>query len=48
MLAYARHAQSGHLDPRAISANLDVTPDAPDPLEVLRGLAERTRCRGLS
>ncbi len=43
VLAYARHAQSGHLDPRAISANLDVTPDAPDPLEVLRGLASSER-----
>jgi len=39
VLAYARHAQSGHLNPRDISSNLDVTPDAPDPLEVLRGLA---------
>jgi len=39
VLAYARHAQSGHLTPRAISSNLDVTPDAPDPLAVLRGLA---------
>ncbi|RIA55476.1 L,D-transpeptidase family protein [Dichotomicrobium thermohalophilum] len=39
VLAYARHAQSGHLDPRSISRNLDITPDAPDPLKVLRGLA---------
>jgi len=39
VLAYARHAQSGHLKPRAISANLDITPDAPDPAAVLRGLA---------
>lgn len=39
VLAYARHAQSGHLNPRAISADLDITPDAPDPLEVLRALA---------
>lgn len=39
VLAYARHAQSGHLDPRAINKNLDITPDAPDPLAVLQGLA---------
>ena len=39
VLAYARHAQSGHLNPRSISRNLDITPDAPDPLDVLRGLA---------
>lgn len=39
VLAYARHAQSGHVDPRAISGNLDITPDAPDPRAVLRGLA---------
>ena len=39
VLAYARHAQSGHLDPRAISRILDITPDAPDPLAILRGLA---------
>lgn len=38
VLAYARHAQSGHLNPRSISRNLDITPDAPEPLEVLRGL----------
>ncbi len=37
-LAYARHAQSGHVDPRSISRILDITPDAPDPLAVLRGL----------
>jgi len=39
VLAYARHAQSGHVDPRSISRILDITPDAPDPLAVLRGLA---------
>ncbi len=39
VLAYARHAQSGHLDPRAVHRDLDITPDAPDPLKVLRGLA---------
>ncbi len=39
VLTYARHAQSGHLKPRSISRNLDISPDAPDPLEVLRGLA---------
>jgi murein L,D-transpeptidase YcbB/YkuD len=39
VLAYARHAQSGHVDPRSISRILDITPDAPDPFEVLRGLA---------
>lgn len=38
VLAYARHAQSGHVDPREISRILDITPDAPDPLAVLRGL----------
>jgi L,D-transpeptidase YcbB len=43
VLAYARHAQSGHLDPRAISANLDVTPDTPDPLKLMRGLASPER-----
>jgi len=43
VLAYARHAQSGHLNPRAISANLDVTPDTPDPLKVLGGLSSPDR-----
>lgn len=39
VLAYARHAQSGHVDPTSISSKLDIEPDAPDPLAVLRGLA---------
>lgn len=39
VLAYARHAQSGHVDPRTISTNWDIGPDTPDPLDVLRGLA---------
>ncbi|MFP4537767.1 MAG: murein L,D-transpeptidase [Dichotomicrobium sp.] len=39
VLAYARHAQSGHVEPSSVSRILDIEPDAPDPLAVLRGLA---------
>jgi len=40
VLAYARHAQSGHVIPTSISRNMDIEPDAPDPLAVLRGLSK--------
>jgi murein L,D-transpeptidase YcbB/YkuD len=39
VLAYVRHAQSGHVEPLSVTRKLDIVPDAPDPLEVLRGLA---------
>jgi len=41
VLAYVRHAQSGHVNPRSISRNLDITPNAPDPVAVLNELARR-------
>jgi L,D-transpeptidase YcbB len=39
LLTYARHAQSGRVDPSRISPNIAVTPPVPEPLHVLNTLA---------
>lgn len=40
VLKYARHAQSGRLDPSRISVNIAFTPPVPDSLQVLNAIAE--------
>ena len=40
VLKYARHAQSGRVDPSRISINIAFTPPVPDPLQVLNAISE--------
>jgi murein L,D-transpeptidase YcbB/YkuD len=40
VLKYARHAQSGRVDPSRISVNIAFTPPVPDSLQVLNTIAE--------
>lgn len=42
VLKYARHAQSGRVDPSRISINIAFTPPVPDSLQVLNAVAEAT------
>jgi murein L,D-transpeptidase YcbB/YkuD len=39
LLLFARHAQAGQVTPSRISTNIDFSPQAPDPAEVLKNLA---------
>ena len=40
VLDYVHDAQVGRINPRSLSPNLDLKPQAPDPLQVLEGLTE--------
>src|SRR5262249_50822411 len=42
VLAYARDARGGRIDPQRLSDNLDPTLDIPDPLDVIRSIASHT------